>query len=275
MDKYIKQIEQLWDKRTTITHDHNTLNEAKRVVSYVISKLDEGDIRVCTKHNGQWIVHEWIKKAILLSFALSRSKVISAGTLTWYDKIRPKFDQSFEEEQFAALNSRIVPGAYIRAGAYIGQNVIVMPSFINIGAYVDDGTMVDTWATIGSCAQIGKNCHISGGVGIGGVLEPLQSKPVIIEDDCFIGARSEIAEGVIVERGAVIAMGVYIASSTKIFDSTTGEILYGRVPAFSVVVPGTLPHSKGSQASIYCAVIIKKVDESTRKKTAINELLRT
>ncbi|MES2214681.1 MAG: 2,3,4,5-tetrahydropyridine-2,6-dicarboxylate N-succinyltransferase, partial [Pseudomonadota bacterium] len=247
-----------------------------KLVTIIISKLDSGKERIAYKdlNSGEWVVNEWAKKAVLLSFILSSSVMMSSGCLSWYDKIPLKFQNYTEEEHFAQLKSRMLPGSFIRQGAYIGQNTVIMPSFINIGAYIGDGTMVDSWATIGSCAQIGKNCHISGGVGIGGVLEPISERPVIIEDNCFIGARSEIAEGVIIEEGAVLSMGVYLGSSTKIFDRETGNITYGRVPAYSVVVPGSLPDSKGSEAMLYCAVIVKKVDASTRSKTSINELLR-
>lgn len=252
---------------------------AKHVVSFVISMLDRGEVRVSHKVKDAWIVNDWIKKAILLYFKLRSPKVMSNSGMIWYDKIPYKYKELIagDDVDYDEINLdgvRMVPGAYVRHGAYLGHNVVVMPSFINIGAYVGEGTLIDTWASIGSCAQIGKNCHISGGSGIGGVLEPIQDNPVIIEDDCFIGARSEIAEGVIVEEGSVISMGVFIGKSTKIFDRKTGKITYGRVPSGSVVVPGTLPDSKGSAASVYCAVIVKKVDKLTKSKVGINELLR-
>jgi 2,3,4,5-tetrahydropyridine-2-carboxylate N-succinyltransferase len=242
-------------------------------VNSTISMLDQGQIRVA-EHNGcAWVVNEWIKKAILLQFRLSDNKFAECGEVKWFDKISLKW-ADWKEEDFKLAGFRALPGAIVRRGAYIAKNAILMPSFVNIGAYVGSGTMVDTWATIGSCAQIGANCHISGGVGIGGVLEPLQANPVIIEDDCFIGARSEIAEGVIVERGAVISMGVYIGSSTRIINRETGEIIYGRVPAYSVVVPGG--HIKsGTDLAMYSAIIVKQVDEQTRSKVSINELLRS
>lgn len=247
----------------------------KKCVVEVYQKLGKGELRVCTKEGNRWETHQWIKKAILLSFKISPNIPIEgapAGSF-FYDKVAPK-QKGWGKDHFDNAGFRMVPGAVVRDSAYIGRGVILMPSFVNVGAYVDSGTMVDTWSTIGSCAQIGKNCHISGGVGIGGVLEPLQANPVIIEDDCFIGARSEIAEGVIVEKGAVISMGVFIGASTKIIDRQTGEIIYGRVPSYSVVVPGTLPSDDPLKPSLYCAVIVKKVDEKTRSKTSLNELLR-
>jgi 2,3,4,5-tetrahydropyridine-2-carboxylate N-succinyltransferase len=273
--KYIDEIERLWEERDSLQKGTAAFTKARQLISVIITKLDSGNERVAYKEvGGEWVVNEWAKKAVLLSFKLSESSVMSSGCLLWYDKIPSKFEALTDEEFFVQMKSRIVPGAYIRRGAYIGKNTVIMPSFVNIGAYIDDNTLIDTWSTIGSCAQIGKNCHISGGVGIGGVLEPLSAKPVIIEDNCFIGARSEIAEGVVVEEGSVLSMGVYIGSSTKIFNRQTGQIAYGRIPAFSVVVPGSLPDSKGSQAMLYCAVIVKTVDASTRSKTTINEILR-
>jgi len=276
MKKYISQIEDIWQiRQELITKKYSDeFKSARKIIRIVINELDKGKERVCYKTDDGWKVNEWAKKCILLSFMMHESEQYTAGPIQWFDKVPPKFNLEWEDENFIQEKLRIVPGAFIRKGAYLGQNTVVMPSFINIGAYIDDNTMIDTWATIGSCAQIGKNCHISGGVGIGGVLEPLQSMPVIIEDNCFIGARSEIAEGVIVEEGSVLGMGVYIGASTKIVDRHTGEITYGRVPSYSVVVPGTLPHSDPTKPSLYCAVIVKKVDEQTRKKTAINELLR-
>jgi len=236
-------------------------------------QLDSGALRVAQKQDGEWIVNQWLKKAVLLSFRLTDNAVMPAGGFTqFYDKVPSKF-ANYSAEDFAAGGFRVVPPATARRGAFIGKNVVLMPSYVNIGAYVDEGTMVDTWATVGSCAQIGKNVHLSGGVGIGGVLEPLQANPVIIEDNCFIGARSEVVEGVIVGENSVISMGVFLGQSTKIYDRETGEIFYGRVPPGSVVVPGNLPSKDGSY-SLYAAVIVKKVDAKTRAKTAINELLR-
>lgn len=276
MKKYISQVEEIWEKRSTLLANRNSeeFKSARKIVRIIIDELDKGKERVCYKQNNEWLVNEWAKKTILLSFMFHESEQYSAGPFQWFDKIPPKFNENWEEEHFLKERLRIVPGSYVRKGAYIGKNTIIMPSFINIGAYIDDNSLIDTWSTIGSCAQIGKNCHISGGVGIGGVLEPLQAKPVIIEDDCFIGARSEIAEGVIIEQGSVISMGVYIGASTKIIERDTGVIHYGKVPAYSVVVPGTLPNTDANKPSLYCAVIVKKVDEKTRSKTAINEILR-
>jgi len=240
----------------------------------ILQALEIGILRVAEPHQkpGQWKIHQWIKKAILLYFCLHKSAIIAGQFTQFHDKVPLQFTHT-SPEKFETLGVRIVPPATVRRGAYIAPNVVLMPSFVNIGAYVGRGTLVDTWATVGSCAQIGNNVHLSGGVGIGGVLEPLQANPTIIEDDCFIGARSEIVEGVIVEQGAVISMGVYIGQSTRIFDRESGEIYYGRVPANSVVVPGSLPSNDG-RYSLYCAVIVNRVDETTRKKTAINELLR-
>lgn len=242
-------------------------------IEQVINELDAGALRVTEKVDGQWVTHQWIKKAVLLSFRIYDNKIFDAGATRYFDKIPSKFID-WDSHQFQAAGFRVVPNAIVRKGSFIGKNVILMPSYVNIGAHVGEGSMVDTWATVGSCAQIGKNVHLSGGVGIGGVLEPLQANPTIIEDNCFIGARSEIVEGVIVEEGAVISMGVYIGQSTRIYDRENGNILYGRVPAGSVVVPGNLPAKDGSY-SLYCAVIVKKVDAQTRAKTSINELLRT
>ena len=250
----------------------------------VLENLDSGSIRVCEKINGIWVTNEWIKKAILLSFKCLENNIFSSGIsnarrgqYSWYDKAFLK-TSGWVEDEWTKRNFRSVPGAVIRYSSFIAENVVLMPSFVNLGAYVDSGTMIDTWATVGSCAQIGKNVHISGGAGIGGVLEPLQANPVIIEDNCFIGARSEIAEGVVVEEGSVISMGVYIGASTKIIDRETGEILYGKIPPYSVVVPGSVPGKKlnsGSSPSLYCAVIVKRVDAKTRSKTSINDLLRS
>jgi len=267
-----KIIQQAWEERDAIT---SSSTEIVALVDEILNLLDAGKIRVAEKKNGEWIVNEWIKKAILLSFRINSMKIIEggAGGAKWYDKVPSKF-ANWTEQDFEKSGLRAVPNCTVRKGAYIAPKVVLMPSFVNIGAYVDSGTMVDTWTTVGSCAQIGKNCHLSGGVGIGGVLEPLQASPVIIEDNCFIGARSEIAEGVIVEEGSVVSMGVYIGASTKIIDRETGEIFYGRVPAGSVVVSGNIPGKTPESPSLYAAVIVKKVDEKTRSKTSINELLR-
>ncbi|RUO36310.1 2,3,4,5-tetrahydropyridine-2,6-dicarboxylate N-succinyltransferase [Aliidiomarina sanyensis] len=245
----------------------------RAAVNEVLAGLDAGTLRVAEKIDGAWVVHEWVKKAVLLSFRLNDNAVMEGGETKFYDKVPSKY-ADYSAADFAADGVRIVPPAMVRRGAFVGKNVVVMPSYVNIGAYVDSGSMVDTWATVGSCAQIGKNVHLSGGVGIGGVLEPLQANPTIIEDNCFIGARSEIVEGVIVEEGAVISMGVYIGQSTRIYDRETGEVHYGRVPAGSVVVPGSLPAKDGTH-SLYAAIIVKKVDAKTRAKVGINELLRS
>ena len=247
--------------------------EVKKAVAEAIDMLNAGTARVAEKIAGEWVVHQWLKKAVLLYFRLHNNKIINGAESQFYDKVPLKYTD-YTEAQFAAEGARIVPPAAVRTGSYVGKNVVVMPSYVNIGAYVDEGSMVDTWATVGSCAQIGKNVHLSGGVGIGGVLEPLQANPTIIEDNCFIGARSEIVEGVIVEEGAVISMGVYIGQSTRIYDRETGEVHYGRVPAGSVVVPGNLPGKDGSY-SLYAAIIVKKVDAKTRAKVGINALLRS
>lgn len=242
-------------------------------VNEVINNLDSGKMRVAEKVNGDWVVNQWLKKAVLLSFRLNDNKLIAGGETNYFDKVPLKF-ADYDEVRFQQEGFRVVPPATVRKGAFIGRNTILMPSYVNLGAYVDEGTMVDTWVTVGSCAQIGKNVHLSGGVGIGGVLEPLQANPTIIEDNCFIGARSEIVEGVVVEEGSVISMGVFIGQSTKIYDRETGEISYGRVPAGSVVVAGSLP-SKCGKYSLYAAIIVKKVDAKTRSKVGINELLRS
>jgi 2,3,4,5-tetrahydropyridine-2-carboxylate N-succinyltransferase len=247
-------------------------DSVRSAVEETLALLDQGQLRVAEKVQGQWQVNQWVKKAVLLSFRIQENRSIDAGYTQFYDKVPLKFS-SFTQEDFARSGVRVVPNAVVRRGAYIGSNVVLMPSYVNIGAYVDSGTMVDTWATVGSCAQIGKNVHLSGGVGIGGVLEPLQASPTIIEDNCFIGARSEVVEGVIVEEGSVISMGVFIGKSTRIYDRETGEIIYGRVPKGSVVVSGSLPSSDG-KVSLYAAVIVKKVDQKTREKVGINELLR-
>ncbi|MDI4498514.1 2,3,4,5-tetrahydropyridine-2,6-dicarboxylate N-succinyltransferase [Moraxella nonliquefaciens] len=248
-------------------------SDVRSAVEEVLASLDNGSLRVAQKIDGEWVVHQWVKKAVLLSFKINDNKPMNTGELGFYDKIDTKFN-GWTEEDYKNAGVRVVPPAVARKGSFIGKNVILMPSYVNIGAFVDEGTMVDTWATVGSCAQIGKNVHLSGGVGIGGVLEPLQANPTIIEDNCFIGARSEIVEGVIVEEGSVISMGVYIGQSTKIYDRETGEIHYGRVPAGSVVVPGNLPSPCGKY-SLYAAIIVKKVDAQTRAKTSLNDLLRT
>ena len=241
-------------------------------VSETIAQLDNGQLRIAEKINGEWVVRQWLKKAVLLSFIIDRNKVIEGGHSRYFDKISGKFE-AYDEAGFGATGARVVPPATVRRGSFIGRNVVLMPSFVNIGASVGSGTMVDTWATVGSCAQIGSNVHLSGGVGIGGVLEPLQANPTIIEDDCFIGARSEIVEGVIVGQGAVISMGVYIGQSTRIYNRATGEISYGRVPPGAVVVSGSLPSADGKY-SLYCAVIVKTVDAKTRAKVGINAILR-
>lgn len=286
MEESLKStVEAGWEKRNEISG--NTTGALKDAVVKTLSMLDAGTLRVAQKQGNEWVVHQWVKKAVLLSFRLNEMQLISHGPSTpsainnglsvrsyWWDKVPSKF-LGWKEQEFSDAGFRAVPGCFVRHSAYIAPDVVLMPSFVNVGAYVDKGTMVDTWVTIGSCAQIGKNCHISGGVGIGGVLEPLQANPVIIEDNCFVGARSEIAEGVIVEEGSVISMGVFLGASTKIVDRATGEIVYGRVPAYSVVVPGTLPGKTPDAPGLSCAVIVKRVDEKTRSKTSINELLRS
>jgi 2,3,4,5-tetrahydropyridine-2,6-dicarboxylate N-succinyltransferase len=264
-------IDQAWENRADFSPTKHPKEIAVAVES-VIKDLNKGRVRVAEKINGEWITHQWIKKAVLLSFRLRDNKVVSAGELGFFDKVDTKFSH-LNEEQMRASGVRVVPPAVARRGAYLGKNVVLMPSFVNIGAYVDEGTMVDTWVTVGSCAQIGKNVHLSGGVGIGGVLEPLQANPTIIEDNCFIGARSEVVEGVIVEEGSVLGMGVYISQSTKIYNRAKDEITYGRIPSGSVVVAGNLPSADGKY-SLYCAIIVKQVDAKTRSKTSINELLR-
>lgn len=246
--------------------------ELKAAVNKAMDLLDSGEVRVAEKSSGEWITHQWLKKAALLSFHLNDSDVFAGGHTNFYDKVALKY-AGFDKAQFEESGVRVVPDALVRKGAYVAPNVVLMPSYVNVGAYVDSGTLVDTWATVGTCAQIGKNVHLSGGAGIGGVLEPIQAGPTIIEDDCFIGARSEIVEGVIVEKCSVISMGVFIGQSTRIYNRDSGEITYGRVPAGSVVVSGSLPAADGSH-SLYCAVIVKQVDEKTRAKTALNELIR-
>jgi 2,3,4,5-tetrahydropyridine-2-carboxylate N-succinyltransferase len=267
-------IEAAWEDRDNVTLD--TQGEVRDAINEALNALDSGAARVAEKQGGDWVVNQWLKKAVLLSFRINDMDVIPGGpggNTNWWDKVPSKF-ADWDAGQFRQAGFRAVPGAIVRKSAYIAPSVVLMPSFVNLGAYVDEGTMVDTWATVGSCAQIGKNVHISGGAGIGGVLEPLQAGPVIIEDNCFIGARSEVAEGVVVEEGAVLSMGVYIGASTKIVDRATDDIHMGRVPAYSVVVPGSLPPANGSGPSLYCAVIVKTVDEQTRSKTSVNELLR-
>ena len=275
-------IENFWDEKESISSGNKNLT---KTINVVLDQLDRGILRVCEKSNGEWLTNEWIKKAILMSFKVNDNSIFSSGIsnsrrgqYSWFDKVNLK-TSGWVEDEWTKRSFRSVPGAIVRFSSHIAENVVLMPCFINLGAYVDSGTMIDTWATVGSCAQIGKNVHISGGAGIGGVLEPLQANPVIIEDNCFIGARSEIAEGVIVETGSVISMGVYIGASTKIIDRETGEIFFGRVPPYSVVVPGTVstnkPENFSQDLNLYCAVIVKRVDEKTRSKTSINELLRS
>lgn len=265
-------IEAAFERRADITPD-NVDTQTRDAISQVVQLIDSGEVRVAEKIDGEWVTHQWLKKAVLLSFRIHDNQVMEGSETRFYDKVPMKF-AGYDEARFKKEGFRVVPPAAVRQGAFIARNTVLMPSYVNIGAYVDEGTMVDTWATVGSCAQIGKNVHLSGGVGIGGVLEPLQANPTIIEDNCFIGARSEIVEGVIVEEGSVISMGVYIGQSTKIYDRETGEVHYGRVPAGSVVVSGNLPSKDGSY-SLYCAVIVKKVDAKTRGKVGINELLRS
>jgi 2,3,4,5-tetrahydropyridine-2,6-dicarboxylate N-succinyltransferase len=265
-------IDNAWENRASISAK-SAPKEVADAVEHVIAQLNNGHLRVATREGvGQWAVHQWIKKAVLLSFRINDNALMRAGELAFFDKVPTKFSH-LSPEEVAAAGVRIVPPAVARRGSFIGKGAILMPSYVNIGAYVDEGTMVDTWATVGSCAQIGKNVHLSGGVGIGGVLEPLQANPTIIEDNCFVGARSEVVEGVIVEENSVISMGVFISQSTKIYNRMTGEISYGRVPAGSVVVSGSMPAADGSH-SLYCAVIVKRVTAATREKTSINELLR-
>ena len=272
-------IDQAWEGRAEL--GTGTKGAVREAVDAALAALDSGEARVAERKDGKWIVNQWLKKAVLLSFRLNDNMLISdaPGGAAWWDKVPSKF-VGWTEERYRKAGFRAVPGCVVRHSSFIAPNAILMPSFVNVGAYIDSGTMVDTWATVGSCAQIGKNCHLSGGVGIGGVLEPLQAEPVIIEDNCFIGARSEVVEGVIVETGSVISMGVFIGQSTKIVDRNTGEVHMGRVPAYSVVVPGNLPGKpipggNGEPGpSTYCAVIIKRVDEKTRSKTSINDLLR-
>jgi 2,3,4,5-tetrahydropyridine-2-carboxylate N-succinyltransferase len=264
-------IEQAWEDRANLKPGTAPARIGD-AVDHVLAELDAGKLRVAERIDGQWITHQWLKKAVLLSFRLEDNRIMDSGALRYFDKVPTKFAE-YDAHRFATGGFRVVPGAVVRRGSFIAPNVVLMPSFVNIGAYVGEGTMVDTWATVGSCAQIGKHVHLSGGVGIGGVLEPLQANPTIIGDNCFVGARSEVVEGVIVEDNCVISMGVFIGQSTKIFDRATGEITYGRVPEGSVVVSGSLPSKDGSY-SLNCAVIVKKVDAQTRSKTSINDLLR-
>jgi 2,3,4,5-tetrahydropyridine-2-carboxylate N-succinyltransferase len=264
-------VEKAFERRAEIT-PRNVETLVRDAVLDTIERLDRGELRVAEKHDGDWVVNDWVKKAVLLSFRIEDNQFIKGGFTNYYDKVPSKYADA-NSRDFRDGGVRVVPPATARRGCYIAPSCVLMPSYVNIGAYVDSGTMVDTWATVGSCAQIGKNVHLSGGVGIGGVLEPVQAAPTIIEDDCFIGARSEIVEGVIVGQGAVISMGVYIGQSTKIYNRETGEVLYGRVPAGAVVVPGNLPSKDGTH-SLYCAVIIKQVDEKTRGKVGLNDLLR-
>ena len=273
MNEALQQtIEQAWENRDALGPE--TKGEVRQAVDAALAALDSGKARIARKAGDEWVVNQWLKKAVLLSFRLNPMEMISGGPGSghWWDKVPSKF-AGWGEKEFAAAAFRAVPGAIVRRGAYVAPGAVLMPSFVNIGARIDEGAMVDTWATVGSCAQIGRNVHISGGAGIGGVLEPLQAGPVIIEDDCFIGARSEVAEGVIVEKGSVLSMGVFLGASTKIVDRASGEVRYGRVPPYSVVVPGALPGKEGAPA-LACAVIVKQVDERTRSKTSINELLR-
>lgn len=267
-----KIIEDAFDNRSELSPDKCEKN-IRDAVYEALELLNNGEGRVAEKDGDEWKVNEWLKKAVLLSFRIEDNSVMPGAYTQYYDKVPSKFE-NYTEEQFRAGGFRIVPPAAVRRGSYVAKDVVIMPSFINIGAYVDEGTMVDTWATVGSCAQIGKNVHLSGGAGIGGVLEPLQASPTIIEDNCFIGARSEVVEGVIVEEGSVISMGVYLGQSTRIFNRETGEVSYGRIPKGSVVVSGSLPSSDGS-CNLYCAVIVKQVDSKTRSKVGLNELLRT
>ncbi|WP_428407356.1 2,3,4,5-tetrahydropyridine-2,6-dicarboxylate N-succinyltransferase [Hyphococcus sp.] len=267
-------IDAAWDDRASVTLD--TKGEIRDAVNEALSLLDAGAVRVAEPHKSgnltEWRVNQWLKKAVLLSFRLNDNGLIEGANGPWWDKVATKFE-GWTKDDFKKGGFRVVPPATVRRGSFIAKNAVLMPSYVNIGAYVDEGAMIDTWATVGSCAQIGKNCHISGGAGIGGVLEPLQANPVVIEDNCFIGARAEVAEGVIVREGSVLSMGVYLGASTKIVNRETGAVTYGEVPPYSVVVSGSMPSPKGGP-SLYCAVIVKQVDEKTRSKTSVNELLR-
>ena len=271
-DSFEKIINEAWNNRNQI--NSNSDKKLLNTISETIELLDSGKIRVAEKKDNEWHVNQWIKKAILLSFRVNKMKASKGPYSTWYDKIDGK-TQGWDEKKMIEAGFRYVPNGVVRKGAFVAKNVVLMPSFLNVGAYVDEGSMIDTWASVGSCAQVGKNCHISGGAGIGGVLEPMQANPTIIEDNCFVGARAEIAEGVIVCKGSVLSMGVYIGASTRIIDRATGKILYGKVPEYSVVVPGAMPSKNNPDGpSLYCVVIVKKVDEKTRSKTSINDLLR-
>ncbi len=283
LEKLKTIVDQTWEKRDSLNpHIHHRDSEIGAAVESAIGQLDRGELRVAEKIDGEWVTHQWLKKAVLLSFRLNPNELmhenqpgefLRPSVARYFDKVPTKF-ANYSSDDFIKGGFRVVPPAVARHGAFIGKGVVLMPSYVNIGAYVDEGTMVDTWATVGSCAQIGKNVHLSGGVGIGGVLEPLQANPTIIEDGCFIGARSEVVEGVIVGEGSVISMGVFLGQSTKIYNRATGEVSYGKVPPYSVVVSGNLPSADG-RVSLYCAVIVKQVDAQTRSKTAINELLRS
>ena len=272
INSFEKIINDAWNNKGQVNSKSN--KKLLNAINKTIDLLDSGKIRVAEKKNNEWFVNQWIKKAILLSFRVNKMKTSKGPYATWYDKIDGK-TRNWNEKRFIKEGFRIVPNAVVRKGAFIAKNVVLMPSFVDLGAYVDKGSMIDTWASVGSCAQIGQNCHISGGAGIGGVLEPIQTSPTIIEDNCFVGARAEIAEGVIIGQGSVLSMGVYIGASTRIVDRATGEIYYGKVPPYSVIVPGAMPSKNNPEgASLYCVIIVKKVDEKTRSKTSINDLLR-
>ena len=271
-DSFEKTINEAWNNKNKV--NSKSSRKILNAVSKTIELLDSGNIRVAEKSNDEWLVNQWIKKAILLSFRVNKMKISKGPYAAWFDKIEGK-THKWNEKRFIKEGFRYVPNGVVRKGAFIAKNVVLMPSFVNIGAYVDKGSMIDTWASVGSCAQVGKNCHISGGAGIGGVLEPMQANPTIIEDNCFVGARSEVVEGVIVGEGSVLSMGVFIGKSTKIVNRSTGEILFGKIPPYSVVVPGSLPSKSNPDGpALYCVVIIKQVDEKTRSKTSINDLLR-
>ena len=271
LDNLEKQVNEAFSQKEKVNPSNE---EVKKLITETIELLDQGKIRVAEKKGDEWKVNQWIKKAILLSFRVNKMKASKGPYSTWYDKVEGK-TQGWDEDQIKKAGFRYVPNGVIRKGSFIAKNVVLMPSFINVGAYVDEGSMIDTWASVGSCAQVGKNCHISGGAGIGGVLEPMQANPTVVEDNCFVGARSEIAEGVIIGKGSVLSMGVYIGASTRIFDRATGKVYFGKVPNYSVVVPGSMPSEKNPDGpSLYCVVIVKKVDEKTRSKTSINDLLR-
>ena len=271
-NSFEKIINEAWNNKSQV--NSKSSRKILNAISKTIELLDSGEIRVAEKKNDEWLVNQWIKKAILLSFRVNKMKISKGPYAAWFDKIEGK-THKWNEKRFIKEGFRYVPNGVVRKGAFIAKNVVLMPSFVNIGAYVDEGSMIDTWASVGSCAQVGKNCHISGGAGIGGVLEPMQANPTIIEDNCFVGARSEVVEGVIVKEGSVLSMGVFIGKSTKIVNRSTGEILFGKIPPYSVVVPGSLPSKSNPDGpALYCVVIIKQVDEKTRSKTSINDLLR-